>query len=340
MKLLIATGLYPPDIGGPATYTVFLEKHLPLFGIAFSVVPFGIVRKYPKVIRHCMYTLALIRSGFSTDVIYALDTVSVGVPALIASVILRKPLYLRVPGDYAWEQGQQRFGITETLDEYLVRKEKPLGVRILAWLQYRVAKRATRIIVPSDYMKGVVRAWGIDSQKVVRIYSALKVIEVPESKETLRTQFGYRGFVVVTAARLVPWKGISALIDVIANLRSESFDISLQVIGDGTSRTELEQRVQEKNIGSYIAFQGVVDRRLLGKRIKAADVFVLNTSYEGLSHQLLEVMSIGIPIITTSVGGNIELVTHKAEGNLVPFKGIEEIMGAQRDFYNNERLRT
>lgn len=52
--------------------------------------------------------------------------------------------------------------------------------------------------------------------------------------------------------------------------------------------------------------------------IKAADCFVLNTGYEGLSHQLLEVMAIGTPIITTPVGGNVEIITHEKSGLLAP----------------------
>ena len=156
MRILISTGLYFPDIGGPATYTKFLERHLPQNGIDFEVVAFTGVRKYPKIIRHLVYIFLLLKKGRNADIIYALDTVSVGVPALIASFLLRKTLYLRVPGDYAWEQGQQRFGITDTLDEYLVKKEKAFPVRVLAWLQYRVAKRAAKIIVPSEYMKTVV----------------------------------------------------------------------------------------------------------------------------------------------------------------------------------------
>ncbi len=339
MKLLIATGLYPPDMGGPATYSVFLEKHLPLHGVDFVVVSFGTVRKYPKLIRHLAYTFLLIRQGRSADIIYALDTVSVGVPAMIASCILRSPLFLRVPGDYAWEQGQQRFGITETLDEYLVSKKRPYKVRLLAWIQYRVAKWATRIIAPSEYIKRVVTMWGIDPIKITRVYSELKVIDVPESRESLRAQFGYDGFIIVTAARLVPWKGVRVLVDVVATLHREGLPVSLEIIGDGTSRRELEEYVVEMGLTSHVHFHGTLSREVLGKHIKASDAFVLNTSYEGLSHQLLEVMHIGTPIITTPVGGNTELIIDRKEGLLVPFNDSEAFVQALKELMHNETLR-
>jgi len=110
MKLLIATGLYAPEIGGPATYTAFLEKHLLRYGVAYEVLPFSVVRKYPKVIRHFAYLIKLLLRSRGTTALYALDTVSVGLPVCIASFLTRKPYLLRVPGDYAWEQGQQRYG--------------------------------------------------------------------------------------------------------------------------------------------------------------------------------------------------------------------------------------
>ncbi len=328
MKVLIATGIYPPDIGGPATYTKFLERHLPQHGIEYVVVSFSGVRKYPKIIRHILYISILMWKGISADIVYALDTISVGVPALLMSTILGKTLYLRVPGDYAWEQGQQRFGITCTLDEYLVSKVRPWTVRMLAWLQYRVARRATKIIVPSDYMKGVVQQWGIPPHKIFRVYSALNPIEVLHSKEDLRSRFGYQGFVVTTAGRLTPWKGMDALIEAVVALHDREVAITLEIIGDGTQREKLAQLIQNKHAEPYIHLRGIMHKQELAERIKSSDVFVLNTSYEGLSHQLIEVMDIGVPIITTPVGGNVELVSDGHEGLLVPFNDQERIMDA------------
>lgn len=338
MRILIATGLYPPDIGGPATYTKFLERHLPQHGIAYGVASFSAVRKYPKIIRHFLYILLLIQKGIKVDVIYALDTVSVGVPALIVSYILGKTLYLRVPGDYAWEQGQQRFGVKDILDTYLIKKEKPFPVRVLAWLQYRVARRATKIIVPSDYMKGVVGLWGIPTNKIVRIYSALNPILVSNTKEELRTHFGFNGFVVITAARLTPWKGMHTLVDVVSDFREAGIDIVLEVIGDGTERKRLEEHIQRRNAQSYIHLRGTLHKQELAERVKASDVFVLNTSYEGLSHQLIEVMDIGVPIVTTPVGGNTELISDGKEGLLVPYDDGTQIASAITQVRTNTHL--
>lgn len=338
MKIVIATGLYPPDIGGPATYTKFLERHLPPHGIDFSVVSFRDVRRYPRIIRHVFFFLTLLKEGRRADILYALDTVSVGLPTALASLLLRKRFYLRVPGDYAWEQGQQRFGIATTLDEYLKTKKKPCMVRILAWLQSLVARHASKIIVPSDYMRGVVGAWGVDPHKVTRIYSALSPIHVPETKEDLREKFAYSGFVVITAARLTPWKGIDVLIEEVVRLHNEGVDISLSIMGEGTERAHLESIIAKEGAQTYIQLFGMVDKQTLAKHVKASNVFVLNTSYEGLSHQLIEVMDIGTPIITTPVGGNVELIEHMENGLLVPFNDRNALSSALLRIHNDAAL--
>lgn len=328
MRILIATGLYTPDIGGPATYIKFLEESLPAHGINLTVATFSTVRKYPKIIRHGVYLAQLLQKGKNVDIIYALDTVSVGVPALMVSYLLRKKLYLRVPGDYAWEQGQQRFGIRETLDEYLLKPKKSFQVRVLAWLQYCVARRAVKIVVPSEYMKGVVTAWGISPHKIFKIYSALHPLEVMETKTELRARFGYEGFTVSTAGRLVPWKGFEALISVVHMLHAQGTAVTLEIMGEGDLRTHLEKYVQKIGADTYVHFRGKLPTQELLERVTASDVFVLNTSYEGMSHQLLEVMACGVPIVTTPVGGNVELITDGKEGLLVSYNTEIEIVRA------------
>lgn len=328
MRLLVATGLYPPDIGGPATHTVFLEKHQETLGLELVVVPFGSVRRYPPLIRHLIYFFRLVSLGRTCEMIYALDTVSVGVPVMLASIITRKPFILRVPGDYAWEQGQQRYGVTETLDAFRTHTAHPIRVRVMSSLQSLVAKRAKHIIVPSEYMKRVVAGWGIREAKITRIYSVLDPIshEMISSRPT-------NVFRVITAARLVPWKGIDALIESVVRLKNEGVPIELYVCGDGTSRRDLERKTASLGADAYVHFEGALTRSVLAQQICVSHVFVLNTSYEGLSHQLIEVMHLGVPIITTPAGGNSELITDGYNGHLVTYNDIDAISDALNRVY-------
>jgi glycosyltransferase involved in cell wall biosynthesis len=210
----------------------------------------------------------------------------------------------------------------------------------VGWWQPGVALRAPRVVVPSEYMRNVVALWGIDQKKIVRIYSALNPINIADAKEDLRHRFGYSGFVIVTAARLVSWKGIEVLINTVEKLHTQGIEVTLEVIGDGIQKEYLMQHIQKKNAESYIHLQGKLLAPELAERAKASDVFVLNTAYEGLSHQLLEVMDIGTPIITTKVGGNAELVTDAKEGLIVAFNNQEEMLHALLRIKNDPVLCT
>lgn len=336
MNILLATGLYPPEIGGPATYAAMLEEHLPARGIAVTVVPFGLVRHHPKLIRHFMYLKKLWSESRSVDVVYALDPISVGVPSMLIAKLRRKPFLIRLGGDYAWEQGRIRFGVKRTLDEYLESKRgiSPI-VRVFASIQTFVCKQASVIVVPSQYLKSVVTHWGIKDDHITVIYSALFPLEVEGTKAELRKQFEFTGPTLVSAARLVPWKGFKMLIEVTAQLRTEYPDIELVIVGDGEERGVLEETAREHGILDQVRFTGRLSKEALGATIKAGDVFVLNTAYEGLSHQLIEVMDLGTPIVTTTAGGNSELITDGVEGFLVAFNDKDALVESIKRVLNH-----
>lgn len=351
ITILIATGLYPPDIGGPATYSRMLEEKLHDHGIATVIVPFGTVRHLPKLIRHIVYAWKLWKQSVHSDIIYALDPVSVGVPALLISRLRRKPFLVRLGGDYAWEQGQQRFGLTQTLDEYTQhRAGAPVMVRVLAQVQRFVVCRAKIVIAPSEYLKSIIVSWNVDASKVKVIYSALFPLEVQEDRQQLREQLAYEGTVITTVGRLVPWKGFSELIDVVKQLQSEIPDISLIIIGDGPDYETLQKKIVQLDMQHSVRLLGKLGKDALGAAIKGSDLFVLNTSYEGLSHQLLEVMELGVPIVTTNIGGNPELITDGVSGRLVPYNDANALKVAmleiltqndRRDcFIQNAHMRT
>ena len=131
MKILVATGLYPPEGGGPATYAKVLFDELPQKGVETTVLPFSRVRKYPPIVRHIVYFFLCLRESKGASIIYALDPVSVGLPASLAAFVTRKKFAVKIVGDYAWEQGMQRFGVTALLDDFLKKKSFPFFVQVL-----------------------------------------------------------------------------------------------------------------------------------------------------------------------------------------------------------------
>lgn len=321
MKLLIATGIYPPSVGGPATYSKLLHDELPKRGVEVEVVSFDSVRTLPTGVRHLVYFCKVLLAGIGKEVIYAQDPVSVGYPAMWVARLLRKPLVLKIVGDYAWEQGTQRFGVTDMLDVFV--QEKVLyhaRVMQLKKMQTAVAAYATRIIVPSQYLKHIVTQWGVDADKITVVYNACDVdtanlVSYRKAREILDVHAP----TMVTAGRLVPWKGFATLIELMPALLEKFPKLKLMIIGSGPNRDHLEQIIQQEKMYNHVVLCGALPQEELFLHIAAADVFVLNTGYEGFSHQLLEVLAIGTPIVTTQVGGNPEIITDGVNGLLAPY---------------------
>lgn len=327
MKILLATPLYPPEIGGPATYAKILHDELPKQGHTLHIVRFGRVRHLPSGIRHLVYFFMLLRHVLGSDVVYALDPVSVGAPAALAAWFFRKPFLLKVVGDFAWEQFQnQKSRIKNQNDDarfidpiefqngnYDWRTE--LHRKIERW----VARRAACIIVPSEYLKKVVAAWGVAPERIVVIPNAFEGVSEVGNRDALRAMMGFSGTMLVSAGRLVPWKGFEVLIEVMPEVVERVPDAKLIIAGEGPEQEQLERLIEELGLKERVVLTGALRQDVLHSYIRAADLFVLNTGYEGFSHQLLEVMALGTPVVTTDAGGNPELITSGTEGLLVPF---------------------
>ena len=99
MKIVLATPLYPPEIGGPATYAKLLEEGLPSSGIEVALVKFSEVRHLPKLIRHYAYYRRVLAAVRRADAVLALDPVSVGLPAMWAARKAGKPFVVKIVGD-------------------------------------------------------------------------------------------------------------------------------------------------------------------------------------------------------------------------------------------------
>lgn len=315
MRVVVATGLYPPEIGGPATYSRELEEGLPEQGIEVTVVPFSRARKYWKVVRHFVYCILLFKAARGVQVIYAQDPVSVGLPAALVALLLRKKFVLKVVGDYAWEQATQRAGFSGTLEAFQVAK---LGffASLLRAIERWVAHRAIRIVVPSKYLKRIVESWKVENGKATVIYNGAIIPEIG-LKQVIRGVLRFQGRLVISVGRLVPWKGFEALIRVHARMVKTLPDLRLMIVGNGPDREKLEALAQSLGVSNSVVFTGALERDILLRYIRAADVYALNTSYEGFSHLLLEVSLVGCPIVTTPIGGNTELIEGDVNGLLV-----------------------
>ncbi len=282
--IVLATGIYPPEVGGPATYAKELVDGLPERGVRIVLVKFSDVRHLPKLLKHYAYYRRVYKALKKADGVLALDPVSVGLPAMRAAKKLHKPFLVKIVGDYAWEQGVQRFGVTEDLDDFVAKQQPSVAVRILQKIQTKVALAADCVVVPGPYLKEVVQQWGVAGEKITVINNGISIPEhLPDYKKEEHV------FLVVSAGRRVPWKGFEAIEHIVQKHTEEGWRVEI-----------LSGRPREEVLGA----------------MKAADVFVLNSRYEGFPHTLVETMTLGTPVVASNTKAHQYLVGNT--GLLVP----------------------
>lgn len=292
MRIVFAAGIYPPDIGGPATYVEGLANALNQPVISYSRG----LKKYPKGLRHFLYFLCLLWLVKNKDIIYAQNVTSAGLPALLVAKLLRKRFIIKVVGDAAWEQ------------------KKPY----LNKIQQYVAKNAQKIIVPSHYVKEMVIKWGVPQGKIIVIYNAPESMpQLDISKDEAKKRIGASGDIILSAGRSVPWKGFAVLRELMPDLLKENPNFQLVIVGEG------EKKIPHSQMFIYF---------------KAADIFILNSGYEGLSHVILEAMQSGLPVIASRVGGNPELIEDGDNGLLVEYNNKEQLKSAILKLWQNKDL--
>src|SRR6266481_7181776 len=131
MKIVLATPIYPPEVGGPATYTKELAKHLgdtnELIVVAYTdskeVFPnttlVAVSKRSRLPVRLIKYFFAVLKASKNADVVYVQNAMASGLPVALASIFSGKPFVLKFVGDEAWERATQHKLTEKRLEEFL-----------------------------------------------------------------------------------------------------------------------------------------------------------------------------------------------------------------------------
>ena len=330
MKILLVTPLYPPEIGGPATYARLLMQEIPKRGHNISLVKFSDVAGLPAGIRHIILFFKILSQARHVDVILAQDVFSVGVPAVCAARLLRKPILIRVPGDFAWEQARQRFGVTDSIEVFQTKK---YGWRVEFYKKVErwVVNHADRVMTPSNYFSDLISGW-MTHGKPSTVYNG---IDVEALSQYAKVTHAHDSFSIVSAGRMIPSKGFQSLIDVLVNHATWK----LTLIGDGPEKENLIVHARSVGVLERVTFTGALPQTTLFQIIADADAFVLNSLFESFSFQVVEVMALGVPIIATTGCNLSEIIIHNENGLLIPPDTIQKLEDSLHLLENNLLLR-
>lgn len=349
-KILIATGIFPPDIGGPATYVRKLAGEFVGRGIETKVICYSDVKEYgsddfpvsrinrKNPLRHLFYLWKLLIIAKDADLIYAQNPVSAGLPALLAAAILRKKMVLKLVSDGAWEH---YVTTVEKHDDPEKFQKKTYGFKteLLRSIQKMSARGAEKIIVPSQYVKNIIAQWGLKPEKISVVYNALNpAAPLAASKEQAKEKIGVSGDIILSVGRLAPEKGFETIIEVMPGLLEKNPGFKLLIVGDGEKRKDLELKIKELGLEKAVKMTGQVPLKDIPWYFKAAGLFVLDSQGEGLPHVVLEAMDFGVPIIASRHGGNIELIEDSVNGLLVEYQNAAQLKTAVLKLWSDKEL--
>lgn len=139
MRIVIATGIYPSEIGGPALYAEGVKKSLEKNGHQAPLVLFRGLRYFPSGIRHLLYAVKLFAVARGASAIFAFDTYSVGVPAVLVGRLWGIPVVIRIGGDFVWETYLERTKELIPLPEFYLSKrnsnlKERVAFRLVRWM--------------------------------------------------------------------------------------------------------------------------------------------------------------------------------------------------------------
>jgi glycosyltransferase involved in cell wall biosynthesis len=206
-------------------------------------------------------------------------------------------------------------------------RDTTLAARLKLALQ-----RATQVIAVSQSLRQVALGLGIVADKVCVVGNGVdlkRFSPLPRSMARRALGLPADGPVLVSVGGLVERKGFHRVIELLPALRLRFPGLIYLVVGgpgpEGDMGAELRRQVAELGLNDAVRFLGALPPERIREPLSAADVFVLATRNEGWANVFLEAMACGLPVVTTDVGGNAEVVCRPEVGAVVPFGDADRL---------------
>src|SRR5210317_977648 len=319
MNILITVGIFPPDVGGPASFVPKITNHLINMDNKVKIIcladeenllledeldVFRIKRSTYLPIRWFKTISLIIKHGRKSDILFVNG---LGVEAAIANLYLRKKIVRKIVGDPVWERFYNKKRTFETFDDFQNLKQN-LYVRIQKLIRNWSISSSEVVITPSDHLKEFINRINPKTE-VLKINNGIEITEFKRSKAPLHE------FNILINSRLVVQKNIHFVIEAMGSIKN--LDVNLKIIGEGGEFERLEDLITNLNIQNKVKMIGKVENNLISEYLKTSNLFIQASDYEGLPHSILEAINYEVPILSTEVGGCKDLLDNGDRGFII-----------------------
>ena len=320
MRVLVTVGIFPPDIGGPATFVPKIAKYfqdelnyeieiLTLsdnknLNINDDFIVKRIDRNLPIIYRWLKTIFTIYKLGKNKDLIFVNG---LGTETTIANIFLKKKIIRKIVGDPVWERAYSKAKISESFDEFQV-KNYGFSISFQKKVRSFSIKKSDIVVTPSQHLKNFILNLGFKN-KIEIINNG---VFIPEKNTNIFTNDQIN---ITIVSRLVSHKNIEKIIKAISDLNSPL--INLNIIGDGPELNQLQKISLESNNKDNTIFHGKLNRDDINHIFLKSDIYIQASNYEGLPHSLLEAMSYGIPVLCTPVGECKDILGNEDRGYIL-----------------------
>lgn len=291
-------------------YQESIEVHHPRFFLIPGVMKlFDGFFLYLSTVR----TVREIQKNFDFDLIDAHFAFPDGFAAVLLGRHFRKPVTITLRG---------------TLNRLVNYKGRRAAIRF-------ALNQADKVFSVSAYLVKLARSLGINDSKFEVIPNGVDIRKFRVlDKFQCRQQLGIPKDrkVIISVGALVERKGHHRVIEILPEVIKKRPNLLYLVVGgpsvEGDISDTLKKQIDSLNLSQYVHLAGTIPHDKVNQFLCASDVFTLATRYEGWANVFFEAMACGLPVVTTDVCGNSEVVNDGENGLLVPFGNREALAAA------------
>jgi len=334
MNVLIVSGIWPPDVGGPASHAPEVAAYLRSRGHDVEVVTTAdrapasedyavrwVSRSRPPGVRHAEGIRLVRERARRADVVY---TTGMFGRSSLGALIARTPFVVKLTADPAYERAR-RFGLWHgSLEGF--QEHAPLVTLPLRLARDADVRRAAHVVTPSSYLRDLALGWGVPPGRATVLPNPAPPLPELRPRDELRAELGFAGPTLVFAGRLTAQKSLDVGIEA-----ARRAGVPLVIAGDGPDRDALERLVHAR-------FLGPQPRQRVLELFRAADASLLSSSWENFPHTVVEALAVGTPVIATRTGGVAEVVHDGVNGLVVAPDDVDALAQAIERFVSDAAL--